>query len=122
MSKARWLIIHPFQLRLQRGIEVYLWNLAAALFQEDVELHILSWAGRLEIPDYANENNLYLHRVPAVRYRQAYFAIPFYVARLVIGNYDHVLVHFAGYGEGPAFLFNPFVSKTLVFSCVSFST
>ncbi|HET7143119.1 MAG TPA: glycosyltransferase, partial [Anaerolineales bacterium] len=102
ISKSRWLFIHPFQLRFQRGIEVYLWNLASALTEENVDIHILTWAGDLDVPDYAKNSTFNLHIVPSVRYYQPYFAIPFYVTRLVMGNCGHVFVHFAGYGEGLA--------------------
>lgn len=100
MSKPRWLIIHPFQLRLQRGIEVYLWNLALALAHQNVDIDIVTWAGKLRVPDYAKKNAIVLKTVPSVRYYQPYFAVPFYVAQMVLGRYGHVFVYFAGYGEG----------------------
>lgn len=98
----RWLFIHPFQLRLQRGIEVYLWNLALALARSGVEVTVLTWDGALEIPEYARHPSVRVLRAPSVRYFQAAFAVPFYVFHLLAGNYSHVFVHFAGYGEGMA--------------------
>jgi glycosyltransferase involved in cell wall biosynthesis len=102
MTETRWAFIHPFQLRVQRGIEVYLWNLALALTEQGVTLDILTWAGPLDIPDYARIPRVKLHRVPSVRYFQAQFAVLYYVYWLLKGNYQHVFVHFAGYGEGLA--------------------
>lgn len=102
MSETRWAFIHPFQLRLQRGIEVYLWNLASALAKQGLSVDILTWAGPLDVPDYARISGVRLHRVPSVRYFQAQFAVLYYVYWLLKGNYQHVFVHFAGYGEGPA--------------------
>ncbi|MFZ5919801.1 MAG: glycosyltransferase family 4 protein [Chloroflexota bacterium] len=102
MSKTRWAFIHPFQLRLQRGIEIYLWNLASSLAQQGVNVDILTWAGPLDVPDYARISGIRLRQVPSVRYFQAQFAVLYYVYWLLKGNYQHVFVHFAGYGEGAA--------------------
>jgi len=102
MSEPRWAFIHPFQLRLQRGIEVYLWNLAAALAGLGISVDILTWDGALVIPDYAQVPGIHLHKVPEVRYFQAQLAVLFYTYWLLRGKYRHVCVHFAGYGEGPA--------------------
>jgi phosphatidylinositol alpha-1,6-mannosyltransferase len=102
MVSSRWLFIHPFQLRLQRGIEVYLWNLAFALAENGIAVDILTWDGPLSVPDYVQHSGIRLFRVPSVRYFQEIFAIPFYVFRLLKGNCSHVFVHFAGYGEGLA--------------------
>ena len=101
-AETRWGFIHPFQLRLQRGIEVYLWNLASALAQEGTEVDFLTWAGPLDIPDYARISRMKLHRVPSVRYFQSQFSVPYYIYWLLKGGYQHVFVHFAGYGEGAA--------------------
>lgn len=102
MTETRWAFIHPFQLRLQRGIEVYLWNLASALTQEGVGVDILTWDGPLDVPAYARIPGVRLHRVPSVRYFQAQFAVLYYVYWLLKGNCQHIFVHFAGYGEGLA--------------------
>lgn len=102
MSKTRWAVIHPFQLRLQRGIEIYLWNLASVLAGQGVGIDILTWDGSLDVPDFARMPGVKLHRVPSVRYFQPQFAVLYYVYWLLKGNYQHVFVHFAGYGEGPA--------------------
>lgn len=102
MSEIRWAVIHPFQLRLQRGIEVYLWNLALTLAQQGVKVDILTWAGPFDVPDYACVPGVKLHKVPSVHYFQAQFAVLYYVYWLLKGNYQHVFVHFAGYGEGLA--------------------
>ena len=102
MSETRWAFIHPFQLRLQRGIEVYLWNLASALAKQGLSVDILTWAGPLDVPDYARISGVRLHRVPSLRYFQAQFAVLYYVYWLLKGKHQHIFVHFAGYGEGPA--------------------
>lgn len=102
MPELRWAFIHPFQLRLQRGIEVYLWNLAVALVHQGIQVDILTWQGPLEIPAYARVPGIRLRRVPAVRYFQAYIAVFYYLFWLLCGRYHHLFVHFACYGEGPA--------------------
>lgn len=101
MKQPRWAFIHPFQLRLQRGIEVYLWGLASALAESGMGVDILTWSGSLDVPAYVSPQVI-IRRIPEIRYYQHWFAVPFYVWYLVKGHYDHVLVHFADYGEGLA--------------------
>ena len=109
--------IHPYQLRLQRGIEAWLWHLALALAKDRLEVHILTWDGPLEPPAYSQHPNLVIKRVPSIRYFQHLLAAPFYLAYLVRGSYDHVIVNFASYGEGLALsLYRSF--KKLPFSLV----
>lgn len=117
MTETHWIFIHPFQLRLQRGIEVYLWNLASVLAAQGINVDILTWAGPLDVPDYANIPGVKLHRVPSVRYFQALVAVLFYVYWLLKGNYQHVFVHFAGYGEGLALQITRLM-RAVVFSVV----
>ncbi len=102
MAKPHWAFIHPFQLRLQRGIEVNLWNLSSTLAQNGTRVDILTWAGPLDVPDYARLPELRIHKVPALRYFQAEFSVLYYVYWLLKGNYQHIFVYFAGYGEGLA--------------------
>jgi glycosyltransferase involved in cell wall biosynthesis len=102
VTETRWVFIHPFQLRLQRGIEVYLWNLASALAAQGINVDILTWAGSLDIPNFARVPGVKLYKIPSVRYFQAQFAVLFYVYWLLKGNYRHVFIHFADYGEGLA--------------------
>jgi glycosyltransferase involved in cell wall biosynthesis len=101
-SKPHWAFIHPFQLRLQRGIEVYLWNLSAALARKGVAVDILTWSGPLSIPAFVREAGVRLRTLPSVRYFERSWAVPFYISHLLTGAYDHVFIHFGGYGEGPA--------------------
>jgi len=101
MKQPRWAFIHPFQLRLQRGIEVYLWGLASALAESGVEVDILTWSGSLNVPAYVSPQ-VQIRRVPEMRYYQHVGAVLFYVWYLVKGHYDHIFVHFADYGEGVA--------------------
>jgi glycosyltransferase involved in cell wall biosynthesis len=96
----RWLFIHPFQLRLLRGIETYLWNLSSALVHSGIGVDILTWDGSLSIPEYVQHPEIRIHRVPNYRYFQAAAAIPLYLRHIMTGNYSHVFTHFAGYGEG----------------------
>ncbi len=100
MTETRLAFIHPFQLWSQRGIEVYLWNLAAALAAQGVSVDILTWAGPLNVPDFARIPGINLLRVPSVRYFQAQFAVVYYIYWLLRADYQHIFVHFAGYGEG----------------------
>lgn len=95
----KWAFLHPFQLRLSRGIESYLWELTTALSRTGVTPHIITWDGRETPPEFAS--GIRLFRAPAVRYYQPWAAVPFSLWRLLRGRYDHVFVNFAGYGEGP---------------------
>jgi len=117
MGDIRWAIIHPFQLRVKRGIEVYVWNLARSLKMQGVDVDILTWAGDLEIPEEVQEAGVKVKKIPRVRYFQDYFGIPFLVWWLLTGHYEHVFVHFAGYGEGLAFLITRLI-KRIKFSVV----
>jgi glycosyltransferase involved in cell wall biosynthesis len=101
MPKNRLAFIHAFQLRMQRGIEVYLWELASALVQKGMGVDILTWAGPLSVPSFVSPEVKVKHG-PFVRYYEHLAAIPYYAWNLTNNNYDHVFVNFAGYGEGPA--------------------
>jgi len=111
MAKQRWVFINPFQMRLQRGIEVYIWELPSALVDRGLDIDILTWDGPLVIPPYVPPQ-VKIKRAPYVRYFQHLMSIPYYIWHLVNGHYDHVFVHFAGYGEGPALKFSRSLRNT----------
>ncbi len=100
MHKPRWAFIHPFQLRLRRGIESYLWNISAALLESGIDVDILTWNGPLRTPAWTRDKGMHVYAAPEMRYYQALCALPYHLARLVVGRYDHIFIHFAGYGEG----------------------
>jgi len=100
--RPRWCFISPFQLRLKRGIESYIWNLALSLSGSGVDVDILTWQGPLGVPDNITDAGIKVHIVPGVRFYQQYIAVPFYFITLIKGHYDHVFINFADYGEGPA--------------------
>ncbi len=100
MHKPRWAFIHPFQLRLRRGIESYLWNISAALLESGVDVDILTWNGPLSMPAWARDKRMHVYAAPEVRYHQALCALPYHLTRLVSGRRGHIFIHFAGYGEG----------------------
>jgi glycosyltransferase involved in cell wall biosynthesis len=101
MAKPHWAFIHPFQLRIRRGIESYVWALTRALADTGVDIDILTWQGPLKSPSLSSAP-VTLRTVPRVRYYQQIVAMPFYVLQLLFNRYDHVFVNFAGYGEGPS--------------------
>jgi len=100
MSKPHWAFINPFQLRIRRGIESYVWALTGALANTGVDIDILTWQGPLKSPSLGGQ--IRLRTVPSVRYYQQVVAMPFYLRQLLFNKYDHVFVNFAGYGEGPS--------------------
>jgi glycosyltransferase involved in cell wall biosynthesis len=100
--KPRWAFVHPFQLRLWRGIETWLWNLSAALAESGLDVDIITWQGSLPIPDYVQQAGVQVRRVPSFPYYQRLFTVPYYMWLLGSRRYDHILVNFAGHGEGPA--------------------
>ena len=101
MTTPHWAFIHPFQMRLQRGIETYLWELTSALANSGVNVDILTWSGSFQKPSFLHPA-VKLWKVPSVPYYQSLVAVPYYAKQLIQNRYNHVLVHFAGYGEGPA--------------------
>lgn len=115
MSNVHYAFIHPFQLRLQRGIEVYLWNLSVGLVKEGIQVDILTWDGSLAVPNFAQIPGITILRIPKIRYFQAVLAIPIYFYWLITKHYDHIFVHFAGYGEGIA------INLTKIFCKINFS-
>ena len=100
--KQRWAFVHPFQLRLRRGIETWLWNLSTALETAGIDVDIITWQGDLPIPKYVQAAGVSVCKVPVFPYYQRFLTIPFYVWLLGSRQYDHVFVNFAGYGEGAA--------------------
>lgn len=99
-KRQRWAFIHPFQMRINRGIETYLSYLSSNLTQLDVEVDLLTWRGPLKDSRLANDSSVRLRLVPRFRYYQRFFAIPFYISYLLSTQYSHLFMHFAGYGEG----------------------
>jgi glycosyltransferase involved in cell wall biosynthesis len=89
-------------MRLRRGIESYVWNLTSALAESGVEVDILTWPGPVVHPENGNGTRVALHLAPSVGYYEKYFAAPYYCSKFLLNRYDHVVVNFAGYGEGPA--------------------
>lgn len=101
-TKPHWAIIHPFQLRLQRGIETYVWGLSAALARSGVDVDIITWSGPLRVPEDVRRAGVRLVVIPRLRYFEGFFASLYYAVYLLKNHYDHVFVHFADYGEGAA--------------------
>lgn len=100
-KKPRWAFISPFQMRLRRGIESYVWSLTSALAESGVEVDILTWPGPIGKPDNGNGTRVTLRPTPSIGYYEKYFAATHYCGQLLFNRYDHVLVNFAGHGEGP---------------------
>lgn len=98
----KFCFVHPFQLRLRRGIESYVWNISLALKKKGVDVEILTWQGSLAIPEAVAQAGVVVKTVPALRYYPGWFVVPFYVYHLLRNRYDQVFLHFAAYGEGPA--------------------
>lgn len=100
--KPHWVIIHPFQLRLQRGIETYVWGLSTALARSGVDVDIITWSGPLTVPVEVKKAGVRLIVKPRFRYFEGFFASFFYINKLMKKRYDHIFTYFAGYGEGTA--------------------
>jgi glycosyltransferase involved in cell wall biosynthesis len=111
MTRPRWAFVHPFQLRLRRGIESYLWGLTSALASTGVDVDILTWTGPLG-PLNGNGSKVVLRAAPSFGYYEKHFATPYYLGQFLLRGYDHVLVDFAGYGEGPALAVVNLLKKT----------
>ncbi|MDO9546671.1 MAG: glycosyltransferase, partial [Pelolinea sp.] len=77
-NKPHWAIIHPFQLRLQRGIETYVWGLSAALARSGVEVDIITWDGPLTVPEDVKAAGVQIFAMPNFRYFEGFFASIYY--------------------------------------------
>lgn len=94
--------IHPFLFRYARGIERYTFNLANALAEHGVEVHLLTWTWRPELEIEALDARVQVWRLPTSRYYAAQAIVPFYTWHLLTHHYDFVWINFAGYGEAEA--------------------
>ena len=91
--------LSPYVFRLARGIERFTISLAVELAALGQRVDLLAWSGGLQP---ALDSRVRVQRVPAVRYFQSRWAVPFYVQALLRGHYDLVNVFFAGFGEAEA--------------------
>jgi len=94
--------ISPFQFRYARGIERYTFNLANALAERGIEVHLLTWKWPQPLKIDEIDSSIRIHRLPTSRYFAAKVIVPFYVQHLSKHAYDFVWIAFAGYGEAEA--------------------
>ncbi|MCZ7557099.1 MAG: glycosyltransferase family 4 protein [Bacteroidia bacterium] len=102
-SGTRITFIHPFIYKFARGIERYTMNLATALVHEGMDVSVLTW--QMPEPVRWGEENRHVQiiSVPARRYFTSWFAFPSYIKSILRCKYNHILIHFADYGESQAF-------------------
>lgn len=94
--------IHPFLYRYARGIERFTFNLANALAQGGVDVHLITWRWPQRVEIDVLDPRVRVHFMPASRYYAAKVVVPFYVGHLLRQRYDFVWIYFAGYGEAEA--------------------
>jgi 1,2-diacylglycerol 3-alpha-glucosyltransferase len=94
--------IHPFLFRYARGIERYTVNLASALVRNQVEVDILTWKWSPPVAWSELDSQVQVKAFPISRYLTASLVWPFYVSHLLRTSYDHIIIHFADYGETQA--------------------
>ena len=113
--QLRVAFISPFQLRLRRGIERSVLNLASQFAVLGQKAAIFSWGG--EIPrDEILQENVQLYSMPQLRYFESRWASLFYAGFLVHFKPDVVVVYFAGYGEAMSLaLMKPILKPTVAF-------
>jgi glycosyltransferase involved in cell wall biosynthesis len=97
--------IHPFLFRYARGIERHTFNLANALAQCGVEVHLVTWKWTASLNIDEIDSRVQIHRLPTARYFATKAIVPFYVQHLRKQRYDFVWIAFAGYGEAEALSF-----------------
>lgn len=102
MMGLKLAILHPFQFRLARGIERFTFNLANALVQDSVDIHLVTWRWSQPVEIDVLDPLVRVHFMPTSRYYPAKAVVPFYVWHLLRQRYDFVWVYFAGYGEAEA--------------------
>jgi glycosyltransferase involved in cell wall biosynthesis len=95
-------IINPFQFRYARGIERLTWALASHLIRRGTCVDLLTWKWPEPVQWGATPRGMNVKQVPHFRYGMRWAAVSHYVSWLAAGNYDWVLIYFAGYGEAPA--------------------
>jgi glycosyltransferase involved in cell wall biosynthesis len=95
-------LIQPFLFRYARGIERYTFNLANALAERGVEVHLLTWKWPQVLKIDEIDSRVRVHLLPTSRYFAAKAIVPFYVRHLSRHAYDFVWIAFAGYGEAEA--------------------
>ena len=95
-------LIHPFLYRYARGIERFTFNLANALAQSGVDVHLVTWRWPQPVEIDVLDPRMRVHFMPTSRYYAAKVVIPFYVGHLLRQRYDFVWIYFAGYGEAEA--------------------
>ncbi len=104
-NRLRIAFLSPFVFRMVRGIERFTVNLANQLAQLDQKVTIIARNADGQRATPAIAVDVRVRRVPAFRYFEARWDIPFYTAELLRGRYDIVNVFFAGYGEAEALTF-----------------
>jgi len=67
-----------------------------------VDVDIITWGGPNLVPEGVRQVGVQVIVMPGLRYFEGFFASIFYLIQLLKNHYDHVFVHFAGYGEGLA--------------------
>jgi glycosyltransferase involved in cell wall biosynthesis len=98
-APLRVALIQPFLFRYARGIERYTFNLANALTDRGVEVHLITWKWTQALKIDEIDSRVRIHPLPTSRYFAARAIIPFYVRHLSKQAYDFVWIAFAGYGE-----------------------
>lgn len=95
-------IIHPFQFRVARGIERFVWEIGGALARRNVDVDLLTWRWPQTVDWGCTPEGVHIRSVPYFRYFAATAAIPYYASWLLAGRYDWAMLFFAGYGEAEA--------------------
>ncbi len=108
--------ISPFQFRMKRGIERYVWSLAEKLSLQGDAVSLFTWR-ELKPADWGPvPTRVQIRQVPNTRYFRERVAFLFYSAWLRAQHYDWVISFFGTYGEVPTLRFLPAQTR----SCIVF--
>ncbi|MBN1688964.1 MAG: glycosyltransferase family 4 protein [Candidatus Omnitrophica bacterium] len=101
MKIAFW---HFHTFRLRRGIETLIISLSNSLVKKGHEASIIS-ASKFMEPLIQPAPAVKVYTYPTGRYFKYLTVLPFYGQHFLKHSYDHIVVFFADYGEGPTWKF-----------------
>jgi glycosyltransferase involved in cell wall biosynthesis len=120
MKIAFW---HFYTFRMLRGIETLVVSLANALARQNAEVSLITARPTIR-PLVLPDPLVKVHAYPTGSYFEHRTIVPFYVYHCLRHRYDHVVVFFADFGEGPAWrIVNQFVDLPLtLYLCYPYSS
>ncbi len=99
VTPRKVVIVCPYLLQLQRGIERFCLGLADALIKNGVKVVIYTWGRKNENPCGNIDPNITIRKVPYFRYYRERLALLWYRGWLKMDNPDATILNFMYHGE-----------------------